>query len=190
MDDSSEILNSFFSSDREINLQRPYRVMDVANYVVERFAEQEHPITNLLLLKMLYYLQAYSLVNNGERLFRENIEKWGYGPVEPIVYSYFKSNGAAPILHSVEYAVINGDYLEIINPTGRNLERTDSSVINDITEKLYRKYHENPFDLVNITHEEPMWKKDEKKIVDGVHNLQYSDEEIVDYFGSRDKWPW
>ena len=52
--DDINMLNNFNSdNNNQINLQRPYRVMDVANYIVNRFSEREHPITNLLLLKML-----------------------------------------------------------------------------------------------------------------------------------------
>lgn len=190
MDDASKILSNFLSNGSEIDLQRPYRVMDVANYIVQRFAEEGHPITNLLLLKMLYYLQAYFLVNNKERLFSENVQKWGYGPVEPIVYSYFKVNGASPIERTSEYVVIENNILRMITPQGRNLQHDDVLLINNIVDKLYDQFHEDPFRLVDITHEEPMWQEDKERIQSGVHNIEYNDQEIVRYFSSGDNWPW
>ncbi|WP_288490037.1 Panacea domain-containing protein [uncultured Limosilactobacillus sp.] len=190
MDNEIDILNSFFSDNNQIDLQRPYRVMDVANYIVNRFSEQGHPITNLLLLKMLYYLQAYFLVNDNERLFTGEIQKWGYGPVEPIVYSYFKDNGASPIMHSVQYAINNNGKLEMINPEGRNLQRNDQLQIDRIIDRLYDRFHVNPFRLVEITHEEPMWLRDRDRIENGVHNIEYNNQEIIEYFNNGERWPW
>ena len=171
-------------------LQRPYRVMDVANHIVEFFSVQERPITNLLLLKILYYLQAYYLVTNDERLFKEDIEKWGYGPVEPIVYGYFKENGALPIKQPCPYMINNSGSVEMVNPQEQKLDDTDSSKIEDIAMQLYKKYHSNTFELVEITHAEPMWKNNENLIVNGYHNLKYTDKEIIEYFKTGEHWPW
>lgn len=191
MDDAIDVLSNFNSDDNnKIILQRPYRVMDVANYIVNRFSEQEHPITNLLLLKMLYYLQAYFLVSDNERLFTGEIQKWGYGPVEPIVYSYFKDNGAAPIWHSVQYAVNDDGMLRMINPEGRRLQRNDQLRIDSIVDRLYNRYHKDPFELVEITHGEPMWLKDKDRIENGVHNIEYNNQEIAEYFSNGERWPW
>ncbi len=190
MDNEIDVLNSFLNNNNQVDLRRPYRVMDVANYIVNKFTEQGHPITNLLLLKMLYYLQAYFLTNDSEQLFVGQIQKWGYGPVEPIVYSYFKDNGAAPITHSVQYAINDNGTLRIINPAGRNLQENDKLIINSVVDKLYNKYHTNPFELVEITHAEPMWLKDKDRIKNGVHNIEYDNHEIAEYFSDGEKWPW
>lgn len=190
MDNENDILNSFLCEDDETNLQRPYRVMDVANYIVDRFSNENHPITNLLLLKMLYYLQAYFLVNDNESLFTEEIQKWGYGPVEPIVYSYFKENGASPITHSVQYVVNNGEALELVNPRGRNLQENDRARIDNIVDRIYDRYHTDPFRLVEVTHSEPMWQEDERRIENGVHNIKYNNQEIINYFSDGERWPW
>lgn len=190
MDNEIDVLKNFSNKNNKTNLQRPYRVMDVANYIVNEFCEQGQPITNLLLLKMLYYLQAYFLVNDKEPLFTGTIQKWGYGPVEPIVYSYFKDNGASPIMHSVQYAINNKGTLEMISPEGRNLLENDQFKIDKIVNRLYDKYHADPFKLVEITHKEPMWQEDKDRIENGVHNIEYSNQEIVEYFGNGAKWPW
>lgn len=190
MDDAIDVLSEFNRKNNQINLQRPYRVMDVANYIVNRFCEQERPITNLLLLKMLYYLQAYFLVNDNEQLFSGKIQKWGYGPVEPIVYSYFKDNGAAPITHSVQYAINDNGMLRIINPEGRKLQKNDQLEIDNIVDMLYKKYHTDPFELVEVTHREPMWLRDKDRIESGVHNIEYDNQEIADYFSNGERWPW
>lgn len=171
-------------------LQRPYRVMDVANHIVKFFSVEERPITNLLLLKILYYLQSYYLVNTKERLFKEDIEKWGYGPVEPIVYGYFKENGASPIKQPSPYMVVNNGTITVVDPKKQRLDNTDSSKIDEIALQLHEKFSDNPFKLVEITHAEPMWKNDESLIVNGYHNLKYTDEEIIQYFENGEHWPW
>lgn len=64
--------------EKRATLSKPYNVMDVANYVVQHFIDRGTPINNLLLNKILYYLQADSLRQTGKPLFKEQIEKWGY----------------------------------------------------------------------------------------------------------------
>lgn len=172
-------------------LHKPYCVMDVANYVVQHFIDQNHPIPNILLLKILYYLQADSLRKNKGRLFNEAIEKWGYGPVVPEVYSNFKSYGAAPITSTMEYVLVNDDgSWKLIDPAKRDLEKQDILQINALADEIYNHFGQNPFLLVNKTHKEPMWKKDESKIRNGNMSLTYSNAEIQSFFSKQDNWPW
>ena len=57
-------------------------VHDVAAYILEK----QGPITTMKLHKLLYYSQAWSLVWDDERLFRDRVEAWANGPVIPAVY--------------------------------------------------------------------------------------------------------
>ena len=174
-----------------VKLKRPYNVMDVANHVVQYFIDTNHKIPNLLLLKILYYLQADSLRQSGTPLFDGKIEKWGYGPVEPEVYSYFKSYGAAPIDSPAQYVEIdeNGSW-HLINPINRQLQNQDVRAIDKLANEIYNKYNDKPFKLVSKTHKEPMWKKDESEIRSGVMHILYNNEEIREYFSNPDNWPW
>ena len=172
-------------------LHKPYNAMDVANYVVKHFIDEKQPIPNLLLLKILYYLQADSLIKYDTSLFSEAIEKWGYGPVIPEVYSNFKSYGPAPITSTIKYVEINDDgSWRLINPANRELEEQDKPQINALADEIYNKFWKNPFQLVYKTHEEPMWKKDEHKIQNGILHIPYSNDEIRDYFKIKGNWPW
>lgn len=174
-----------------VRLSRPYNVMDVANYVVQHFIEKNHPIPNLLLLKILYYLQADSLRKDYVPLFNEAIEKWGYGPVVPEVYSNFKSYGAAPITSTMKYVLVNDDgSWKLINPAKRELEKQDIVQINALADEIYNHFGQNPFLLVNKTHKEPMWKKDESKIRSGSLHITYNNNEIKNYFKNQGNWPW
>lgn len=172
-------------------LPRPYCVMDVANHVVQHFIDQNHPIPNILLLKILYYLQADSLRKNKGPLFNEAIEKWGYGPIEPVVYSYFKLYEAAPIDDMAYYLETDdtGSW-QLIKPAKRKLKTQDILQINALADKIYNKFSENPFQLVIKTQQEPMWQKDEAKIRSGNMHLTYRNAEMQAYFSQQGNWPW
>lgn len=172
-------------------LPRPYCVMDVANHVVQHFIDQGHPIPNILLLKILYYLQADSLRKNKGPLFNEAIEKWGYGPVVPEVYSNFKSYGAAPITSTMDYVIVDdtGSW-KLIDPAKRDLEKQDILQINALADEIYNKFGENPFQLVIKTQQEPMWQKDEAEIRRGNMHLTYRNAEMQAYFSQQGNWPW
>ena len=55
---------------------------DVAAYILK----QHGPMTAMKLQKLLYYCQAWSLVWDEKKLFREKIEAWVNGPVVPKIY--------------------------------------------------------------------------------------------------------
>ena len=96
-------------------------------------------ISNLVLQKLLYLIQAYSLVdeNQPEPAFDDKIEAWQYGPVVPEAYYGFKYN-----LNEIRQANIN-----VLN---LNLERR----ISEIYDTFGRQ---DPFELVNLTHSYNSW---------------------------------
>lgn len=57
----------------------------------------ECDITPLKLQKLLYYAEGYSLALRGERLFREPIMAWRYGPVVRSVYKTYEFAGRCSI---------------------------------------------------------------------------------------------
>lgn len=66
------------------------QAIDVANFFISlsNSAEEGH-ITNMKVNKLVYFAQAWSMVNLKEKLFDENIEAWQHGPVVPSVYNSF-----------------------------------------------------------------------------------------------------
>lgn len=180
-----------------------YDVIDIVNHIILQANKNNTPVTNLLLQKVLYYLNAEHLVRTGKRLFQDTIEKWGYGPVIPDVYKEFKSKGAGLIDQPIDILVDE----ENKRPTDKNLfgsiyvrkfedEEFTSSInefdlenIDDITKKLLNTYSSNPFDLVEFTHREPMWNDYQDEIKEHA-NLQYTDDELSEYFRNGKNWPW
>ena len=52
----------------------------------------KNDITNLVLQKLLYFIQAHSLLTNHIEAFNNRMEARMYGPVVPEVYDNFKRN--------------------------------------------------------------------------------------------------
>ena len=173
-----------------IQLKRPYRIMDVANCIVSL-----RPITHELLELTLYYANAYCLVNKHRCLVQEDFMKWGHGPNNKIVNSYFKDCGAAPITKPEHYLIrapfdVAPNGIMLINPKNRILKQDDAEMIEFVTNQLYRFYHRNPFELVKITQQEPMWKPYREAIANGDIYHKYTTQEITDYFKDNQHWPW
>lgn len=190
MDNSQSLKELFSDNSMGEQLQKPYNAMDIANYVVKKAKDNNKKITNLLLLKILYYLQAKFLVDTENVLFSEKIEKWGYGPVVPEVYSYFKDFGSSPIEHPMSYAIHDNDTFKVVTPANRNLKQEDIIQIDEIVTVLFSKYENEPFKLVERTHEEPMWINDKESIIKGNRHIEYDINEMKKYFENDEHWPW
>lgn len=70
-----------------------YKAMDLANYIVDKCIEDNAPITNLQLQRILYSVQK-DLLKRGSPAFSDDIEAWEFGPVVPNVYFDFCGFGA------------------------------------------------------------------------------------------------
>lgn len=94
--------------------------------------------SNLVLQKLLYFIQAASLVYLNHPAFEENIEAWQYGPVVPEAYKIFKYNK---------------------NYFTKELEKTDENIeLFELIEEIVSNLGEKaPFDLVDLTHSYFSW---------------------------------
>ena len=107
--------------------------LEIAKYVVNKCTKENHPISNLQLQKILYYIQK-EFLDNGREAFKDDIEAWQFGPVVRNVYNYYCGFGAMPI--TMEYDT--------------NICKESAVIINPIVEK---KRKLNPWDLVADTHQ-------------------------------------
>lgn len=73
------------------------KAKSVANYVIAYGMKIGHPINNLQLQKILYYIQVHFLKKKGIPFFKDEIEAWQFGPVIPTVYYQYAAFGPAPI---------------------------------------------------------------------------------------------
>ncbi len=131
-----------------------YKALDIAKYVVNKCTVEEHPVSNLQLQKILYYIQKDFLYRFNEPAFSEAIEAWQFGPVVPNVYYHFCGSGAMPIDITYEDVHIEND---------EHRKCIDSIVENKRTM--------DPWKLVNDTHKKNgAWDKIYKN-GSGNHNV-------------------
>lgn len=135
-----------------------YEALDVANYVVNYSIERECPVSNLKLQKLLYYIQAASLVERQKPAFNDEISAWTYGPVVEPVYYQFKLYANCDIdkviterefhLFSIETEQSPYDPAQVILPK-------DASLIHQVVDSYREK---NALQMVAKTHREEPWK--------------------------------
>ncbi len=121
------------------------KAIDVAKYFLHKANEDGDLITNLKMQKLLYFAQAWYLVNFKDRiLFDDEIEAWDWGPVIPSVYHYFKDYRHT----AIDYNDKSGSILKKVK--GEEKEYLD---------EFYTKYiNFSAHDLVNMSHNEEPWK--------------------------------
>lgn len=109
----------------------------LARYIVQKCYQDGHPISNLQLQKILYFLQImYGKSTQGnELLFSDEFEAWPYGPVIPAVYDEFSRYGGS---------VIEAAFGEPAPCPLRVMEFVDQAVV------LLRE--KTPWELVEISH--------------------------------------
>lgn len=168
-------------------MSTPYNPVYVANYIVDYAKKNGKPINNLKLQKILYFIQARKLVESDEPMFSGEIQKWKLGPVSPDVYHTFKMYGSRnindpePVLVSTDDpdAIFSGYEIHHFNAETDIPNLMDRILIEETVDKLI---DENPFDLVEITHQHDIWKDYEDEINSGKHNISYTNDEIKNFF--------
>lgn len=164
----------------------------IANYIIEYSNKKNYLINNLKLQKLLYFANVIKIVDTKNPLFEEQMEKWKYGPVVPSVYHEYKRFGAFQITNKdiVRDFISFGDTsngslgnLKILKYRSEEISKPDAELLKKVVDKFSKI---DVFDLVGITHNQELWKKDEKLISDGVQGIKYTNDEIVQYF---DKHP-
>ena len=119
-------------------------VRDVADYFLSKtvFAD-EAMMSNLKLQKLLYYIQGFHLALFDTPIFEDAIEAWRHGPVTPIIYHTFKSNGSNPIP------------CEDSDKNFNELFRPEQIELLDEVYDVFGQY--SAWKLREMTHEEPTW---------------------------------
>ena len=126
-----------------------YDVLDVAHFIIKKSIDDDNPVTNLKLQKMLYYAWVEYFKTNKEYLFRNEISAWKYGPVVPEVYREFRIFAGVPITRctdpkDVEFDEKTSDFLTAF--VDRNKSFTASELVNLTNRKDFpwdRVYHED-----------------------------------------------
>lgn len=163
-------------------MNKNYTAMDVANYIVFHANDEQNNLSNysltpLKLQKILYYVSTEYFKKFEKRLFKENFQKWQYGPVVKDVYHEFKSSGlhhiAKPkaILDISSGTISRKEFDHIPLMMDEDFIKVAKPVIDN-----YMPW--KAFDLVERTHDEPAWRDFESDIMKGTE-LVYSDTELA-----------
>lgn len=135
-----------------------YDAMDIANYTVNYCIDENMPVSNLKLQKLLYYIQAASLVeeNYNKKMFADNISAWKYGPVVESVYHNFKWYVDKEITEKVteKDLFFEFDQDDQYDPS-KVISKEDKDLICKVIDS-YKDY--SALKMVNKTHEEDPWK--------------------------------
>lgn len=136
-----------------------YKVLDVCRHVINYSNECDYGISNLKLQKVLYFIQAYFLIEKKDHIpcFDEKIEAWDFGPVVPEAYYEYKQYGSGDIPTMKSFIVFGKD--DIWNPKRVKFDDTvisdtDKALINKVVDK-FADY--SATDLVSLTHRQSPW---------------------------------
>ena len=86
--------------------RKTLKIEDVAKYFIYLANKDKKVITNKKLQKLVYYSQAWSLVMNDKKLFKDPIEAWVHGPAVRSLYVQYKNFGFSPIQEEVDEKTI------------------------------------------------------------------------------------
>ena len=66
-----------------------YSGLAIADYFIKRANELETPITNMAVLKMIYFAHAFAYPTLNKKLIKDPFYAWQWGPVEVNIYQAF-----------------------------------------------------------------------------------------------------
>lgn len=152
-----------------------YNVIDVSSYIINYSNQINHPINNLKLQKLLYYVQAAVLIETGKKCFNSKIIAWQFGPAVPEVYRYYEEYGRNDIPNQDGYNTIKLDNktLRMSYTEPVEIDYTIKRIIRNVVDSYLNTT--NPLDLSNKTRKEIPWK-------DTLLNQEIKCSEIREYY--------
>lgn len=116
-----------------------YDVIALAKYIINKCTQDNWPISNLQLQKILYYVQINFYRIKTELAFENDFQAWKHGPVVPEVYDEFSMYGGTKIARYYE------EYGNLLT------DEADREIIDLVTNTCKVL---NPWDLVGRSHKE------------------------------------
>lgn len=156
----------------------PYDARAVANFLLDTADARGAKLTQMQLLKIIYFAHGWFLAGYGEPLVRQNFEAWGYGPVIKVVRDAFKRFGREPITSRAErFDIFTGEFTKV-SPL---LNQCHAAFV----EQIFLAYHiHGGWELSEMTHErESPWDQIwNSKVPVGRLGLRISEDEIRQHF--------
>lgn len=117
-----------------------YSGLAVADYFIEKAISENKTITNMSILKMIYFVQGFGFQILNRRLIKDDFYAWQWGPVSKEVYYTFQKYGSN----------------SISSPSNQKTKELEDikrhPEITDILNKIYQLRGVNPFVLSEKTH--------------------------------------
>lgn len=117
-----------------------YSAVSLSKYIVTKCVNEECPISNLQLQKILYYIQLEFLKKGENPIFPDDIEAWQFGPVVPTSYYKFCMFGSMSI--NIAYEEDMAEFADMCE--------NERKIIDSVIEE---KRELDPWELVDDTHE-------------------------------------
>lgn len=158
-----------------------YDVLEVSRHIINYSNEKEYEISNLKLQKLLYFVQAYFLLDSaGKRsCFNEKIEAWDFGPVVPVAYHEFKRYGSGNIPSVKSYLNFEDkDDIWSIKRVSFNDDKinlNDKSLINAVVDEFSSF---SATSLIELTHKQEPWMS----VYRQHENNEITCESLMEYF--------
>jgi uncharacterized phage-associated protein len=125
----------------------PYDARAVANLLLDLADARNVRLTQVFLLKLLYFAHGWYLARNGTPLIAQEFEAWERGPVVKVVRDEFKSCGKRPItVRACKLDIYSGRRTKVMP----DLSPRDADFVASIFE-AYRAY--DAWQLSDMTHE-------------------------------------
>jgi uncharacterized phage-associated protein len=122
-------------------------INQICDYIILRHkSDEDLPLSNIKLQKILYYVQAWHLAFKKEPLFNSKFQAWVHGPVNREIYGRFNAT-------KYLYSEINLSDVIDTEVTSK-LNKDEISHINLVLD-AYSKY--SGIDLEEMTHKEDPW---------------------------------
>ncbi|PAF52001.1 type II toxin-antitoxin system antitoxin SocA domain-containing protein [Helicobacter sp. 13S00477-4] len=135
----------FISFAKDIHQEADIKALDLARYIIYKCDELDYKISNLVLLKFLYFVHIGFLKQTGKRLITDkDFQAYQWGPVIREVYYNYSIFGSNPLNGLVE---IKQDL-----PLNEHYKRIIDSIIKESI-KL------RPWELVQKSHQSKAWQK-------------------------------
>jgi uncharacterized phage-associated protein len=122
-----------------------YSASLIAYAFVKKGIEEDRPVTQMKLQKMVFFAQGVHLATHGDPLIDELFQAWKYGPVIPKIYHDYKYYGSLPILDTdmiftasseeKELATLSKKAIETIDYTWESLKKLGGIKLSNWTHK-------------------------------------------------------
>lgn len=126
---------------------KAYDARAVANLILDLAEHDGRPLTQVELLKILYFAHGWYLATKNRPLVSQPIEAWKYGPVVNVVREAFKDFRDRPITARAEKLVLETGEYQRVEP-----DLLEDDV--DFVASVFRHYKQfGAWELSDFTHE-------------------------------------